>query len=263
MINTRRGPAASFGPSIGRLIALAAAGAAENMATDQAILDSVSRTGVPVLRFYQWTEPTLSLGYFQELAARTAHVDSSSICCVRRTTGGGAIVHDQELTYSITIPVPAGSAGPRSVLYEQTHAAIAEALASFGAQAVPFRSTGLGPRSESRNSQFLCFQRRTAEDLIVSGYKVLGSAQRKSRTAVLQHGSLLLCTSLYAPQLPGVNDLLSRPICVEQLIPQIVANLSENLGFDWQLATLSDQEVCDADQICRERFDSPLWTTRR
>ncbi|HBV62565.1 MAG TPA: lipoate--protein ligase family protein [Rhodopirellula sp.] len=263
MMNTRRGSAASLGPIVGRLISLATAGAAENMAIDQAILDSVTRTGVPVLRFYQWAEPTLSLGYFQELAARAAHVQSDSICCVRRTTGGGAIVHDQELTYSVTIPVPPGSAGPRSVLYEQTHAAIAEALANFGAQAVPFRCTGLEPPSESRNSQFLCFQRRTAEDLIVSGYKVLGSAQRKSRTAVLQHGSLLLCTSLYAPQIPGVSDLLSRPLNVEQLVPQIVANLSEKLGVDWQLGTLSDEEVYDAEQIRRERFDSPLWTTRR
>ncbi len=263
MMSKRIGSSASLGSNIGRLISLATAGAAENMAIDQAILDSVTRTGVPVLRFYQWAEPTLSLGYFQGLATRAAHVQSDSICCVRRTTGGGAIVHDRELTYSVTIPVPAGSAGPRSVLYEQTHASIAEALADFGVQAVPFRCTGVEPRSESRNSQFLCFQRRTAEDLIVSGYKVLGSAQRKSRTAVLQHGSLLLCTSLYAPQLPGVNDVLSKPLSAEQLVPKIVANLSKNLGVDWRLGTLSDQEVCDADQICRERFASSSWTARR
>ena len=95
------------------MISLAAFGAAENMAIDQAILNSVSRTGVPVLRFYQWAEPTLSLGYFQGVAARAAHGHSDSICCVRRTTGGGAIVHDRELTYSVSIPVPASSAGPR------------------------------------------------------------------------------------------------------------------------------------------------------
>ncbi len=263
MMNTRTGSGASLGPTVGRLISLASAGSAENMAIDQAILDSVTRTGVPVLRFYQWAEPTLSLGYFQGFAARATHAQSDAICCVRRTTGGGAIVHDQELTYSVTIPVPAGSAGPRSVLYQQTHASIAEALADFGVQAVPFRRTGVEPRSESRNSQFLCFQRRTAEDLIVSGYKVLGSAQRKSRTAVLQHGSLLLCTSLYAPQLPGVNDLLSTPLSAEQLVPQIVENLSASLGVDWRVGTLSSQEIRDADKIRRERFASSVWTTRR
>ena len=263
MMNTRTGSGASLGPTVGRLISLATAGSAENMAIDQAILDSVTRTGVPVLRFYQWAEPTLSLGYFQGFAARATHAQSDAICCVRRTTGGGAIVHDQELTYSVTIPVPAGSAGPRSVLYQQTHASIAEALSDFGVQAVPFRRTGVEVRPEARNSQFLCFQRRTAEDLIVSGYKVLGSAQRKSRTAVLQHGSLLLCTSLYAPQLPGVNELLSTPLSAEQLVPNIVENLSASLGVDWRVGTLSNQELREADEIRRERFASSLWTARR
>ncbi|MGI9443862.1 MAG: lipoate--protein ligase family protein [Rubripirellula sp.] len=263
MMNTRTVSGASFGLTIGRVISLATAGAAENMAIDQAILDSVTRTGVPVLRFYQWAQPTLSLGYFQRLAARSAHAQSEPVGCVRRTTGGGAIVHDRELTYSLTIPVPAGAAGPRSVLYQQTHASIADALADFGIHAVPFCRTGVEPRLESQNSQFLCFQRRTAEDLIVSGYKVLGSAQRKSRSAVLQHGSLLLCTSLYAPQLPGINDLLSTPVTAEQLVPQIVENLSESLGVEWREGSLSNQEIIDADQICRERFDSSLWTARR
>lgn len=262
-MNTRTGSGVSLGPRVGRLIPLAAAGAAENMAIDQAILDSVTQSGVPVLRFYEWAEPTLSLGYFQSLATRSAHVQSDSISCVRRSTGGGAIVHDRELTYSLSIPVPAGSAGPRSALYQQTHAAIADALANFGVHAVPFHRVGVEPRSESTNSQFLCFQRRTAEDLIVSGYKVLGSAQRKSRTAVLQHGSLLLCTSLYSPQLPGVNDLLSVELTAEQLVPKIVENLSGSLGVDWQEGTLSSQEKRDADQICRERFASSLWTARR
>ena len=263
MMNTRTVSAVSAGTRVGRLISLAAFGASENMAIDQAILNSVSRTGVPVLRFYQWAEPTLSLGYFQGVSARAAHGPSDSICCVRRTTGGGAIVHDRELTYSVSIPVPASSAGPRSVLYQQTHAAIAEALAVRGVHAVPFSHTGLEPRSEDKNSQFLCFQRRTAEDLIVSGYKVLGSAQRKSRTAVLQHGSLLLCTSLYAPQLPGINDLLSSQLTAEQLVPQIAENLSKSLGIDWRVDALSSREEEDAAHICRERFASSVWTARR
>ncbi|MAI71238.1 MAG: lipoate--protein ligase [Rhodopirellula sp.] len=263
MMNTRAVSGLSLGPRVGRLLSLATFGAAENMAIDQAILDSVSRTGVPVLRFYQWAEPTLSLGYFQGLTERAAHGQSDSICCVRRTTGGGAIVHDRELTYSVSIPLPAGSAGPRSVLYQQMHAAIAKTLADFGVQAVPFRRTGVGPRSDSRNAQFLCFQRRTAEDLVVSGYKVLGSAQRKSRTAVLQHGSLLLCTSLYSPQLPGINELLSLQLTADQLVPQIAKILSESLGVDWRVDTLSSQEESNAEKICCERFASSLWTSRR
>ena len=263
MMNTRTGSGVPSDPRVGRLISIATAGAAENMATDQAILDSVTQSGVPVLRFYQWSEPTLSLGYFQRVAARSEHARSDGIRCVRRTTGGGAIVHDRELTYSVSMPVPAGQAGPRSVLYQQTHQAIAEALACLGVHAVPFRRTGADPRSETQNSQFLCFQRRTAEDLIVSGYKVLGSAQRKSRTAVLQHGSLLLSTSRHAPQLPGISDLLSVPITADDLIPKIVGSLSEKLGVDWKQDNLSTEEKRHALQISSDRFDALHWTSRR
>jgi lipoate-protein ligase A len=263
MMNTRTGEGVSTSPPVGRLISIVTAAAAENMAVDQAILDSVTQNGVPVLRFYQWAEPTLSLGYFQRLAARSKHAQSSQIHCVRRTTGGGAIVHDRELTYSIAIPVSAGQAGPRSTLYQQTHAAIADALACFGANAVPFRLTGADSRLESENSQFLCFQRRTAEDLIVSGYKVLGSAQRKSRTAVLQHGSLLIHNSPFAPQLPGVSDLLSKPLAVDQLIPIMVENLSERIGVDWRVDDLSEQEKSAAEKISSQRFSRSAWTGRR
>jgi len=263
MMNTRTGASASGRPQVGRLIPILTAAASENMAIDQAILDSVTQNRVPVLRFYQWAEPTLSLGYFQRLAARSDHAQSSQIRCVRRTTGGGAIVHDHELTYSISIPVSAGHAGPRSTLYQQTHAAIADALACFGADAVPFRLTGAGSRSKSGNSQFLCFQRRTAEDLIVSGYKVLGSAQRKSRTAVLQHGSLLMQNSQFAPQLPGVSNLLSMPLAVDQLIPKIAGHLSERLGVEWREDDLSEQEKSAAEKISSERFSRSAWTGRR
>ncbi len=263
MMSTQAASGLSPKPCVGRLISLATLGAAENMAIDQAILDSVSESGVPVLRFYKWAEPTLSLGYFQRLATRAAHPQSDSICCVRRTTGGGAIVHDRELTYSISIPVPAGSAGPRSVLYQQKHTAIAETLADFGVHAVPFHRTGGRPRPDSQNSQFLCFKRRTAEDLVVSGYKVVGSAQRKSRAAVLQHGSLLLCTSLYAPQIPGINELLSLQLTAQQLVPHIADRLSESLGVDWRVDTLSSREENNAKQICFERFASSHWTSRR
>ena len=114
-----------------------------------------------------------------------------------------------------------------------------------------------------RTLSFSCFQRRTAEDLIVSGYKVLGSAQRKSRTAVLQHGSLLLCTSSYAPQLPGINDLLSSQLTAEQLVPQIAENLTKSLGIDWRVDAVSSREEEDAAHICRERFASSVWTARR
>ena len=81
----------------GRLIIDSPAEGAWNMAVDEALLDSCSRTGMPTLRFYQWSKATLSLGYFQRHRDREQHVASRDCPLVRRSTGGRAIIHDQEL----------------------------------------------------------------------------------------------------------------------------------------------------------------------
>lgn len=171
------------------------------MAIDQALLESVEADRRATLRLYVWSEPTLSIGYFQKLSDRVGHDESAGLACVRRATGGGAILHHHELTYSVVIPVERQT-GPRMDLYQQTHLAVINVLSEYGIGAIPFRLAGSnrGPLrdSEKKDSSvepFLCFQRRSDEDLIVGGYKVLGSAQRKSRHAVLQHGSLLIRAS--------------------------------------------------------------------
>ncbi|MEM6330787.1 MAG: lipoate--protein ligase family protein, partial [Planctomycetota bacterium] len=77
---------------------------ARNMAVDEALLDAAAAGAGATLRLYRWSSPTLSLGYFQPLAARAAHPASAGCPCVRRHSGGGAIVHDHELTYSLAVP---------------------------------------------------------------------------------------------------------------------------------------------------------------
>ena len=261
-MNTRSGGVA-FGRQVGRLIPIAAVEPEQNMAIDQALLESVSRSGIPVLRFYRWSSPTLSLGYFQSIQTRSAHPESAGIACIRRATGGGAIVHDRELTYSIVLPVPVGQAGPRLGLYRQIHAAIADSLTGLGVASLPYRLTGSEANQASNSAPFLCFQRRTAEDLIVRGYKVLGSAQRKTRTAVLQHGSLLLQASGYAPQLPGISDLISKSLVDQEIATLMVENLSVCLGIPWEEDGISEQEKRDSQVISVERFASSKWTNRR
>ena len=263
MTNTRSVGVASAPPKVGRLISITTGGPAQNMAMDQALLESVSHSGIPVLRFYQWSLPTLSLGYFQRVETRADHAESGGISCIRRATGGGAIVHDRELTYSIVIPVSAGQAGQRPGLYRQIHSAIAASLTCLGVSSMPYRLTVPESYRATDSAHFLCFQRRTAEDLIVSGYKILGSAQRKTRTAVLQHGSLLLQASGHAPQLPGISDLLSKPLVAEEIAALIVENLTVYLGIQWQKDGISQRERSDSELISAERFGSSNWTNRR
>ena len=247
---------------LARFLALAPGGPAENMAIDQALLESTGASGVPVLRFYGWSQPTLSLGYFQRLADRSLHQDSESLPCVRRGSGGGAIVHHHELTYSIAIPLTKLEAGPRFDLYRKIHSAVIETLSGFGVTAVSFRSMGTTLPAPA-DQKFLCFQRRSDEDLIVSGYKVLGSAQRKTREAVLQHGSLLLRASRFAPQLPGVSDLCSQHLSTQQLADALLRRLGQRFGVSWRRDKLTDIEDRRASELVTQRFEAQNWMNRR
>src|SRR4051794_30663710 len=93
-----------------------------NMAIDEALLNSAATGGIATLRLYQWNKPTLSLGYFQRAAEREMHPPSLACPLVRRASGGGAILHDRELTYSIAIPEASASAAASRRLYEGIHA---------------------------------------------------------------------------------------------------------------------------------------------
>ncbi|MFG0261511.1 MAG: biotin/lipoate A/B protein ligase family protein [Novipirellula sp. JB048] len=261
-----------------RLIELAAGGPAENMAIDQALLESAHHDVVPTLRLYSWSEPTLSLGYFQNARDRSTHPPSSTAALVRRATGGGAIVHHHELTYSFIWPLPNASPGAKAELYRQTHRAIVQALRSFGVEASRFGDHGnptLTPTVARRadpsaatlatkpREPFLCFQRRSAEDLILSGYKILGSAQRTSRQAVLQHGSLLLEVTPSAPELPGVVDLTSRRVPIEQLAVALTAAMAQAFQLEFEKYVLGAASRRRVQEIVSERFGQPAWNEKR
>lgn len=191
----------------GRLILDEPARGSWNMAVDAAILESIQPDDPPTLRFYRWSKPTLSLGYFQASDDRSRHASSQGIDWLRRSTGGGAIVHDRELTYSLVLPQAEGSHGADHSIYDTVHQAVINALQTIG-----IKATRSGSMSKAFDpiEPFLCFQRRTDQDLIVSGYKVLGSAQRRGAKGILQHGSLLICASQAAPELPGLLNLDGR-----------------------------------------------------
>src|SRR5262245_49563826 len=105
-----------------------------NMALDEALLDAVAGdSSCAVLRTYGWTEPTLSLGFFQKVAEAEADPRWAGVPLVRRPTGGGAIWHDHELTYALVIPANHSLARPSRALYHEVHSAIAALLRTHGA----------------------------------------------------------------------------------------------------------------------------------
>lgn len=245
----------------GRLLGLRPGEPAENMAIDAAILACTGPDSGPTLRFYSWRRPTLSLGYFQSLQQRQEHAESLALPVVRRATGGGAIVHDRELTYSLTVPTAKQWLGAAPELYQAVHAAIAESLAEFGVRAIRYADSAkhLTPPGEP----FLCFQRRTAEDLLVNQYKILGSAQRRGQGGLLQHGSLLLAASTAAPQLPGIAELSGRMITAAEICGVLAEKLAALLKVRWREAGLSAEERAAAHSIAEQKFSAASWTQRR
>ncbi|EMI25720.1 MAG: lipoate--protein ligase family protein [Rhodopirellula sp.] len=267
----------------GRLIELASHDAAANMAIDEALLSSVAAGAPPTLRFYGWKRPTLSLGYFQPLAEAMAWAERTGVSLgntgevdlVRRSTGGGAILHHAELTLSLTLPMNVSDTGAREATYRNVHEAIASELKVMGVDAKPFRTLGTGAVTRmsydssgassagKRDEPFLCFQRRTDEDLIVSGYKVLGSAQRRTKGALLQHGSLLWSVSPHADVLPGIQQLAGRRLEMDQLVHGLQRRLKAMFEIDWQLGALESNEIKAAKQIVTQRYGNSDWTSKR
>lgn len=233
-----------------------------NMAVDEALLQSAAARNEPTLRCYRWSEPTLSLGYFQSYADRQSHAESRQAAIVRRSSGGGAIVHDDELTYSLSIPPNSPWASDTQQLYDAVHSALVEVLAAHGIVATLRPAPPPLPRGEE---PFLCFQRAAAGDVLVQGVKIAGSAQRRTQTGVLQHGSLLLGQSAQAPQLPGLVELAGSRLAPPLLAQQWTAAMFERLH--WQdaaaAAGLLPEETSAAAEISQARYGNPQWTRRR
>lgn len=193
---------------------------AENMAIDDAMLQWCDIHQQVALRIYRWANPTLSLGYFQPWEEWLAYRDQivwpqlqnalssatelpNHFEVVRRRTGGGAIVHHHDWTYALAVPWDQVRLGPTRNLYQWIHDGLAAWLAEIGYPAY------LQPTSEpaSKSAAFLCFKRRTEGDILVGNDKIIGSAQRRGKRSLLQHGSVLLSRSNFADVLPGLSDL--------------------------------------------------------
>lgn len=258
-------------PTDCRLIIDRPALGAWNMAVDEVLLADAAENGIATLRFYQWSEPTLSLGYFQRYEDRQPHAASRDCAAVRRQSGGGAILHDRELTYSLALPAGHPLAQQAEKLYTAVHRAFIDVVGVLIAGRDSRWACKLRERDSDRPTEvepFLCFQRRSRGDVVVfdekwSDWKVLGSAQRRRRGAILQHGSLLLEKSPAAPELAGLRDLTGA-----NLLPaELAAGLSVRLG-DILVARLSESPLPSGlqsaiDELTNHKYGSPVWTKRR
>jgi lipoate-protein ligase A len=236
------------------------------MALDEALAEYSAERGAAMLRFYEWKQPTLSVGYFQSAADRRRHPASIKCALVRRTSGGGAILHDRELTYCLAIPAGHPAAADAERLYFATHEALAAALSSFGiAAALRHCSDCEQPAEKSPpgDEPFLCFERRAAGDLLLKGTKIAGSAQRRRRGVVMQHGSVLLAASPFARELPGIAELTGHAIEAKSLARLFQTALAGRLKMKCEDSPAIESISTRAAELQTAKFASPDWTFRR
>jgi len=266
-----------------RLVLSAPLSGPENMALDEAILESVvAGDSLPTLRLYSWEPPCLSLGYAQPYAdADLGRLRKLEWGLVRRPTGGRAILHTEELTYSVAVPerhpLMVGGVLPS---YQRLSRGLLAALANLSLEPEVQPAAG---DSEPDRSNPICFQVSSAYEITVGGRKLIGSAQVRRRGGVLQHGSLPLsgdigrvCAGLH------FADEAQRAVAAEAL-RQRATTVEACLGrrLDWETAArafavgfgrevslvledrpVSSEELRRTAELNRERYANPDWTGR-
>jgi lipoate-protein ligase A len=222
-----------------------------NMAVDEVLLEAAAGHGDCTLRIYEWDQATVSLGYFQSGDDPSLESRFPGLPKVRRLSGGGAILHHHEVTYSITIADGHPLAVSPAVLYEEVHRRVIAMLAGWEIAA---RLRGEPLRFETE--PFLCFSRGDVRDIVLGRHKIMGSAQRRRRGAVLQHGALLLAGSAHASEFPGLAELAGFAKDRTTVIGALHRALRSLLPGDPVDQGLTDVERQQATELAQGRYAS-------
>ncbi len=267
-----------------RVVRTAPANGAWNMAVDEAILETVGKGFVlPTLRLYEWHPPCLSLGYAQSIADVDLHrLKSFGWEIVRRPTGGRAILHTDELTYSVIGP----ESDPRlsgNVLecYQRLSKALLRALQ------IPSIQAHIRERPSNQDSRDpsppICFEVPSHFEITVQGKKLIGSAQARRKEGVLQHGSLPLhgdlsritqalvfpnealrhqAASRLLERATTVEAILGDRVSFEEVAQAFTCAFAQTLNLDLIPMDLTPQELERAHKLIDEKYNHPSWTYR-
>lgn len=228
-----------------RLLPFTTADGAWNMAADEVLLESAI-TGTASLRFYQWSEPTLSLGYFQPATKRLEAPLLADLPFVRRASGGDALVHHHELTYCLAVPAKSGK------VCATMHQVIVDVLRSYSVDAHLFV-----PSAGDAFAGVLCFEHFAPCDVMIGDLKIVGSAQRKRKGAVMQHGGILLSQSNFTPSLPGIEELSGVVIDAEELQEKICEHWNVESG-EWTASEL--EQIAE---LRERKYARDAWNQKR
>jgi lipoyl(octanoyl) transferase len=253
-----------------------------NMAIDEAILQSVgSGNSLPTLRFYAWNPLCLSLGYGQRVRdVDWESLDTHAWDIVRRPTGGKAILHGNELTYSVSLPKDHELAqGDIVASYRRISQALINSMQLLGlspsSEEQPKGNHDLGP---------VCFEVPSHYEITSGGKKLIGSAQLRRREGILQHGTLplygdidLICDVLaYSDETHREQTKLKireRATTLEQVLGErvlwqraadvLAQGFIETFAIEFEQGILSQLEVDTTEKLIQERYENLEWTNKR
>jgi lipoate-protein ligase A len=254
-----------------------------NMAVDEAILEAVEQKSIlPTLRLYSWDPPCLSIGYAQP----SADIDLPRLFAlgwhwVRRPTGGRAILHTDELTYSVIAPLsdPRVSGGVLES-YQRLSYALLTALHVLQIPAVS--QPGKSPANNQENGA-VCFEVPSNYEITVQGKKLIGSAQARRKNVILQHGTFPLRGDLTRiTQVLAFTDesarsdaalrllshattsegLLGTGVSWQEAVDAVISGFQSELNLDFIREPLSPLEISRAEHLLHEKYTHPFWLER-
>lgn len=245
--------------------------AAMNMAIDEALLLSCDEKPQITLRFYGWARPTLSLGYFQSVnEIDIAECERRGFDWVRRPTGGRAVLHDHELTYSVIAPIETLG---ESVA--QSHEKISRALA-LGLEKLGLHAEFAQLRAPIKEARAACFAVPALVELTVQGRKIIGSAQVRTKKSLLQHGSIPITidfdalaavlkikrSELLRRKAAGLAEFLGYAPTLDALKDAVRRGFEEFFAIALQPQELSCEEHALAEKLCAEKYATHAWNWR-
>ena len=254
----------------------------ENMAIDEALLRTHrEENGSPVLRFFGWEGPAVSLGYFQntETEIDCSYCRSRGIAVVRRPTGGKAVLHGGDLTYSLVARENTSLFSPDVVeTYRIISRCLIRGLARSGI-AVEIVEEG---RSGSTTANGFCFATPYKNEILAGGRKICGSAQIRARGVFLQHGSILIDFDLPTASaaigksggdpdrrareietaVTSIREITGKTISINALCRDIAAGFEEVLQVRMVEGTLSPREEALKDRLLAEKYRSEKWNMK-
>lgn len=240
-----------------------------NMAIDEAILHYCK---VPVLRVYGWNPKAISVGYNQDMQEiNLQNCKNNGINVVRRITGGKAVFHDKEITYSFILPESLGLL-PKEIneSYRSIANALVSALKKFNVE-VEIKKV------PERVATSICFNSSNWYELLVNGKKISGSAQRRMSGKILQHGSILMDfdyeknlilfnsdnlidnSDNLKKRITSIKNILKKEIDYKEFADALRYGFQKNFGFDLIDDSLSEEEMKLAEKLRKEKYLTEEW----